>query len=85
MRVTVQLFGHFRKFGDQLQLELPDGSRIADLENTFMRAIETRDAAFYRHDNLRASRFCDDDNILPRDRPVNDGEHFSVLPPVSGG
>jgi molybdopterin converting factor small subunit len=85
MKITVQLFGHFRKFGDQLQVELPDGSRMADLENRFMRIIEERDALFYRNNNLRASRFCDDKNILPRDHPVNDGQVFSVLPPVSGG
>jgi molybdopterin converting factor small subunit len=85
MKITVQLFGHFRKFGDSVQLELPPGSRIADLEREFMKTIELRDSAFYKNSALRASRFCDDAAILPLDHRLEDGGFFSVLPPVSGG
>jgi molybdopterin converting factor small subunit len=85
MKITVQLYGHFRKFGDSIALELPPGSRIRDLEHAFMQSITRRDAAFYENSSLRASRFCDHANILPQDYPVSDGGNFAVLPPVSGG
>jgi molybdopterin converting factor small subunit len=85
MKVTVHLYGHFRKFGDRLALELPSGSRIRDLERAFILNIVLRDPAFYDNAGLRASRFCDDSMILPADHPLADGADFSVLPPVSGG
>jgi molybdopterin converting factor small subunit len=85
MKITVQLFGHFRKFGDSVLLELPPGSHIADLEREFMKTIELRDSAFYKSNALRASRFCDDTAILSLDHPLEDGGFLSVLPPVSGG
>ena len=85
MKVIVQLFGHFRKFGDRLALELPQGSCVADLEQAFVRAVENRDPLFYENASLRSSRFCDETMILPHDHPVADGGCFSILPPVSGG
>jgi molybdopterin converting factor small subunit len=85
MKITIQLFGHFRKFGDFVLLELPPGSRIADLEREFMRTIENRDSSFYLNSGLRASRFCDNSAILPSTHPLTEGGCFSILPPVSGG
>jgi molybdopterin converting factor small subunit len=85
MKVTVQLYGHFRKFGDCMTLELAAGSRIRDLEQAFAQNITRRDAAFYENTGLRASRFCDDNAILPSDHPLTDGGCFAILPPVSGG
>jgi molybdopterin converting factor small subunit len=85
MKVTVNLYGHFRKFGDCIALELPAGSRIRDLEHAFVQNIALRDPSFYENAGLRASRFCDDSRILPQDHSLAEGESFSVLPPVSGG
>lgn len=85
MKVTVRLYGHFRKFGDSVALELPAGSRVRDLERAFMKNIESRDPAFYENAGLRASRFCDDRMILPPDQPLAEDAAFSILPPVSGG
>lgn len=85
MKVTVRLYGHFRKFGDLIALELPPGSRVRDLERAFIQDIALRDPAFYQNGALRASRFCDDAMILHSDQPLADGGSFSILPPVSGG
>jgi molybdopterin converting factor small subunit len=85
MKITVQLYGHFRKFGDCVVLELADGSYIADLAQAFADTIAMRDPAFYANGALRASRFCDNTAILPQDHPLTDGASFSILPPVSGG
>jgi molybdopterin converting factor small subunit len=85
MKVTIQLFGHFRKFGDQISLELADGSCIADMERAFVQAIAQRDPAFYENSALLASRFCDNADILRQDHLLNDGGSFAILPPVSGG
>jgi molybdopterin converting factor small subunit len=85
MKVTVQLYGHFRKFGDSIALELPAGSRVRELEHAFMQNISSRDPSFYESAGLRASRFCDDNMILAADHPLGDGQRFSILPPVSGG
>ena len=62
MKVTVHLYGHFRKFGDLIALELPPGSRVRDLERAFILNIVLRDPAFYDNAGLRASRFCDCDS-----------------------
>jgi molybdopterin converting factor small subunit len=85
MKVTVQLYGHFRKFGELVLLELPPGSRVRDLEHAFVQSITARDPAFYQNAGLRASRFCDDRAILAADHPLTEGGCFSILPPVSGG
>jgi molybdopterin converting factor small subunit len=85
MKVTVRLYGHFRKFGVSLALELPAGSRVRDLESAFAESIARRDPAFYENGALRASRFCDDSMILPPDHPLAEDGTFSILPPVSGG
>jgi molybdopterin converting factor small subunit len=85
MKVTVRLYGHFRKFGDSLALELPAGSCVCDLERVFTESIARRDPGFYDNQGLRASRFCDDSMILPPDHPLAEGGAFSILPPVSGG
>ena len=65
MKVTVQLYGHFRKFGECILLELADGSRIRDLEQAFTQVIAARDPGFYNNSALRTARFCDHANILP--------------------
>lgn len=85
MKITVRLYGHFRKFGDSLALELPAGSRVRDLERVFAQSIASRDPAFYENGALRASRFCDDTAILRTDHPLAEGAQLSILPPVSGG
>jgi molybdopterin converting factor small subunit len=85
MKVTVRLYGLFRKFGDSIALDLPAGSRVRDLERAFAQTIASRDHAFYENGALRASRFCDDQAILGTDHPLAEGASFSVLPPVSGG
>lgn len=85
MKITVRLYGHFRKFGDCLALELPAGSRVRDLERAFAESIALRDPAFYEGGALHASRFCDDRAILASDHPLAEGAAFSILPPVSGG
>jgi molybdopterin converting factor small subunit len=85
MNVTVRLFGHFRKFGEHVSLELPAGSRVMELEQAFMNAIEKRDPLFYENGALRSSRFCDETAILPQDHALIDGGCFAILPPVSGG
>ncbi|HEY3487258.1 MAG TPA: MoaD/ThiS family protein [Gammaproteobacteria bacterium] len=85
MKISVRLYGHFRKFGDRLALELPADSRIWDLEQAFVHAITVRDPSFYENAALRASRFCNDQAILPRDHPLAGDAELSILPPVSGG
>lgn len=85
MKITVRLYGHFRKFGDSLALELPVGSRVRDLDRAFTESIALRDPAFYENGALRASRFCDDRSILSSDHPLAEGAALSILPPVSGG
>lgn len=85
MKITVRLYGHFRKFGDCVALELPAGSRVRDLERAFVRDITLRDPSFYENTGLRASRFCDNSTILAPDHPLAEDTACSVLPPVSGG
>jgi molybdopterin converting factor small subunit len=85
MKVTVQLHGAFKQLGDQIELTLAYGTRVADLQELFMKTVEKCNPELYKQGWLRASRFCDDTRILRASQPLNDGQRLIILPPVSGG
>ena len=86
MKVEVKLFGAFRAHdpGATLELELPDGARVADLREALDRHARAHWPA-YRPELLKASAFASDKAVLREADPVPDDGRMAVLPPVSGG
>ena len=81
MQVTVKLFGAVREAVGEKEVcvELPDGSRVADL-----RALLARDHGVFDElgDRLAASVAFE---VRPHDTVLADGDEVAFLPPVSGG
>lgn len=86
MKVQVSLFGAFRSFdpGALVELDLPEGARVADLRQ----ALEEYGAAYWQGFApalLRRSAFASETTVLrDADALPSDGR-MAVLPPVSGG
>lgn len=86
MKVTLKLFGAFRSHdpGATVQLELPEGARVADLRA----ALDAHARAHwpgYRPELLRASAFASETAVLRDAEALPGGVPMAVLPPVSGG
>ncbi len=81
MRVSLRLFaGLHDLIGDRdVTIELPEGSTVGDLK--------TRLADEYPviQPFLSTLVFAVNDDYMPFDQPLRDGEHVSLIPPVSGG
>lgn len=81
MQLTVKLFGSLREEAGakELEIELPDGSRVADL----------RELLADRHPLLErlGSRIAISVNFEMADdgQPLADGDEVAFLPPVAGG
>ncbi|MBJ6978274.1 MoaD/ThiS family protein [Luteimonas sp. MC1895] len=86
MKVVVSLFGAFREHDPaaRLELDLPDGARVADLREALDRHGREHWPA-YRPELLKASAFASETTLLRDAEQVPDGVPMAVLPPVSGG
>lgn len=86
MKVQVSLFGAFRAFnpGALVELELPEGARVADLRA----ALEAHGNAHWQQFNpalLRRSAFASETTVLREADMLPVDGRMAVLPPVSGG
>lgn len=79
MKVTLQLFGPFRPFGEQLELTLPEGAAVQDLRPPLMERLPQMESV------IRSSRFATETEVLPENAPLADGALLAIIPPVSGG
>ena len=79
MQITIQLFGAFRPYGEQLELTLPDGATVADIRSAILAKIDTPQAL------LDSSRFATETEVLADNSPLKDGETYAIIPPVAGG
>ncbi|GAB3000447.1 hypothetical protein GCM10010960_00540 [Arenimonas maotaiensis] len=86
MKIHLKLFAAFQDFepAGQIELELPDGARVADLRLA-LDGYGQQHWPKYRPGLVRHSAFASETTIL-RDREVipSDGR-MAVLPPVNGG
>ena len=86
MQVSVQLFGAFRQFQSeaQLQLDVPGDATVRDVRQ----AIANHAAAHWPGfpvGLLQVSALASEEAILDGAATVSDGARLAVLPPVSGG
>lgn len=79
MKITLQLFGAFRPFGDQLDLTLPAGANVAQIRPVLTAKLPQMQSV------IESSRFATETAILPENAPLDDGTTLAIIPPVSGG
>ena len=79
MQVDVRLFAHYREAAGtgRLKLELPEGSTVADAR----RALEAAHPGL----DLSGGMAAVNEELVPPDAPLRDGDEVAFLPPVSGG
>lgn len=85
MKITLQLFGAFRKCGDTINMKLPQGSRIADLRAELLTILTDKNLGVDKRGLLDSSRFANDEAILSEDSVIDETDNLAILPPVSGG
>jgi sulfur-carrier protein len=83
MKVRLRFFASLREaLGPQGELELPEGSRVADAREQLIARGAPFDTTLARHKALRAAlnqTLCDDSAALA------DGDELAFFPPVTGG
>lgn len=86
MKVVVNLFGAFRDLQPQVQLELdlPEGARVADLREALADYARTNWSGF-RPGLLACSAFASESAVLRDSDALPANGPMAVLPPVSGG
>ncbi len=79
MRVEVRLFAHYREAAgtSRLELDLPEGSTVADAKAAVETALPGLD--------LSGGMAALDEELVKPDAPLREGAELAFLPPVSGG
>ncbi len=85
MEITLQLFGAFRAFGEQLTLSLPEGAIISDIRKTLIKKLNELDSSFDKLSLIDSSRFATETEILNEDTTLENGSIITIIPPVAGG
>lgn len=85
MKVKLQLFGAFRKYGNEVGITMPLGSTIADLRPKLLSVMSDKDIGVDIKGLIDSSRFANDESILDEDSPIDENDNLAILPPVSGG
>ena len=82
--VSLKLFGAFRQFGPETEVEMsvPDNARVTDLRAALARHYQGNDNALSL---LKASAFATDQAVLDDDDDLPTHQPLSILPPVCGG
>ncbi|ADR35808.1 molybdopterin synthase subunit MoaE;molybdopterin synthase subunit MoaD [Oceanithermus profundus DSM 14977] len=79
MRVNVRLFAHYREAAGtgRLELDLPEGSTVADAKAAVEAAVPGLD--------LSGGMAALGEELVKPDTPLREGAELAFLPPVSGG
>lgn len=85
MQITLQTFGAFRQFGQNIALELSEDAKVADIRPPLILALAEFSASFDIAGLVDSSRFATETEILEEDAMLQSGTLITILPPVSGG
>jgi len=80
IKISMKLFGAFRKYGDSLELAIRPGSPADIVKETLGNVLG--DSA---RPLIRDSVLADEETILPGDYIFDHDARLSILPPVCGG
>ena len=78
--LPIKFFGMFRKFGEQVEVEIPAGSSVVQIKN-----IITQKLGEENKDLVNSSVLANATDILPDAYIFNEEQNLSILPPVCGG
>lgn len=85
MKITLQCFGAFRPFGENITLSLPEKAVVSDIRAALLLRIKEKDNSFNKVGLIDSSRFATETDILPENTSLSDGMRIAIIPPVSGG
>ena len=80
IKVHINYFGIFKKFGDTATIESAKGSSIEEIKNALILCLGPQNKIL-----VEESVIADETDILPSDFTVNSDTVLSILPPVCGG
>ena len=85
MKIKLQLFGAFRQYSNEIELDLDEGCAISDLRKKLLDTLKEKKVSFNVEGLIDSSRFSNDEAILEEDSVINKNDNLAILPPVSGG
>ncbi len=85
MKVDINLYGAFRKFGaSKITLEVPGNANCSDLRTIFYEYMRKNNAEITR-ELVDASVFATDQEVLVNTDTIKNDMSLAILPPVCGG
>lgn len=85
MEITLQCFGAFRPFGEQLTLSLAKGALVSDIREALVSKLKELDSNFNKKALIDSSRFATETELLFETEPLKEDAIIAIIPPVSGG
>lgn len=85
MKIIVQLFGAYRPFGEQVEIDLAQGAQVSDIREPFFAELQLIDKNFNNKALLDSSRFATKTEILSENAALKNGDIIAIIPPVAGG
>ena len=87
VKTIVRLFGEFRNFTEDQELEILIGDRatVEDLKGELEIQLTKLNASRKISDLMKVSALADENGILESGEPLGLRTWFAILPPVSGG
>ncbi|UAT42873.1 hypothetical protein GUI12_01740 [Anaplasmataceae bacterium AB001_6] len=85
MKITLQLFGAFKSFGEELKLHLPENAIVSDIRKALIEKIKQIDNNIYKISLIDNSFFANQTEILSEKSSLQDGIVVAIIPPISGG
>ncbi|MEZ5903384.1 MAG: hypothetical protein R3D88_08815 [Alphaproteobacteria bacterium] len=78
--LPIKFFGMFRKFGKQVEVEIPSGSSVLEIKSMIIQKLGAENK-----DLVDSSVLANTTDILPDAYIFNEVQNLSILPPVCGG
>jgi len=80
LEIDVRFFGAFRKYGQNILLNIPYGCSALSMKESLLAALGGKDAEL-----IGDAALADNEGVLSHDHIFVKGGHVSILPPVCGG
>jgi len=80
MKVTIQFYGAFRQFGQDLSFTLSSPITVRELKSLLVSSLGA-----HQKDLIESSAFASESSIIGRDSLIETDCTLSILPPVCGG
>ncbi len=86
-KVTVQLYGAFRRFGNgrSIEVSINEPVTVSQLRNKMLASLREVAPQFKEEGLLADSAFADAKSLLGETSMVSEGDTLAILPPVCGG